>query len=293
MVNLRKAYKKDRDLLLKLFHQGFNINDMSLKSKNILKLFFDNLFENIWIDDSQYIGYCLENENNEIVAFDGYIFSNRYINGTEYKFCNLTTWVVRDDYKKYALLVLKPLSKLKKEFIIVNHTPNLAGFTSLTKLFKFKTLESYMYIVPFLISIKSLFSKISFLPKKSINLLDLDESDRYLFKKYLKSNILIFQLFRNSEKYLIYFKKTFKKGVPFLKFLYTNNLNYFSIDMFFIRDRICWNTNTFGIFVDSRFVNKKLKLSYKKKYPFNKLYLGDFDVNLKHIDNLFSEEIII
>ena len=293
MVKLRKAYKRDKNLLLKLFYQGYKVDDLESKSKNILKLVFYNLFEKIWIDDSQYIGYCLENENNEIVAFDGYIFSNRNINGIDYRFCNLTTWVVRDDYKKYALLVLKPLSKLKKEFTIINHTPNLAGFSSLTKLFRFKPLDSHKYIVPFLISAKSLFSKISFLSKESIDFFELNESDGVIFKKYLNSDILIFQLSRNKKKYLIFFKKTFKKGLPFLKVLYTNNLDYFSDDIFFIRHKICWRTKTFGIFIDSRFINFNIKLSYKQKYAFNKLYLGDSNIDLCHIDNLFSEEIIL
>jgi hypothetical protein len=291
MVKLRKAYKKDRDLLLKLFHVGFKIYSLDLKSKNALKLFFDNLFNNIWIDDSQYIGYCLENENNEIVAFDGYIFSNRNINGKDYKFCSLTTWVVREDYKKYGLLVLRPLSELKKNYIIVNNTPNLAGFTVLTKMFQFKNLDSHRYLVPFFVSVKSLFSEISFLSKEEINVSELNNSDIFLFNYYLKSDILIFQLYRNKKKYLIFFKKIFKRGIPFLKLIYSSNLIYFSRDIYYIRHRICSYTNTLGISVDSRFINFDIKLSYKQK--FNKLYLGEFDFKLSQIDNLFSEETIL
>ena len=68
-----------------------------------------NIFSHPWTErDSQY-GFVLK-ENDIIKGFIGTIKSNRIINNNQLSYCNLTSWIVLDEIRRYSIdLIIKCL----------------------------------------------------------------------------------------------------------------------------------------------------------------------------------------
>ena len=77
------------------------------------------LFLHEW-SDKNYYGYCLKNENMEIVGYFGLIFTkfNKYEN---YGYANITSWCVKKNYRKYSLKLLTAAMQ-ENDYILTSHT---------------------------------------------------------------------------------------------------------------------------------------------------------------------------
>ncbi|WP_460891925.1 hypothetical protein [Rufibacter soli] len=107
MVEVRKAYADDFEGILPLL-MNFN-KDVSI---------WRNLFINHWNHKENYFGFVVTDEE-KIVGFLGGIFSSRIIRGQQEKFCNLSTWIIDEKYKKHGLSLFLPVLELD-EYTITN-----------------------------------------------------------------------------------------------------------------------------------------------------------------------------
>ena len=79
------------------------------------------LFEYQWRRDENYCGLALK-DDDKVVGFIGMIFSQRRIDESVEKFCNLTAWFVREDYRGRAIALLFPLFSMRN-YTITDFTP--------------------------------------------------------------------------------------------------------------------------------------------------------------------------
>lgn len=112
MPSIQKAYAKDFDLIYPLMQQFNNplLNEQSWRS----------LFTRQWDTPYDHFGYYIE-EDGKAAGFLGTIFSRRMINGNLHNFCNLSTWVVDEEYRGMSLMLLFEVLKLK-DCTITNFT---------------------------------------------------------------------------------------------------------------------------------------------------------------------------
>lgn len=93
-----------------------------------------------WHNPDGHVGYALVDDGAP-VGFVGLIFSEMVIDGTPEKFCNVTSWVVNENYEASAAALVLPLRELK-EHTITNLTSNLRAYRVFSRL-GFEILETH------------------------------------------------------------------------------------------------------------------------------------------------------
>lgn len=114
MVQLRKIQS---DLFTNL-HDTFLREDDPLSNEQDWR----NVFDYQWKTEFDHCGYALV-DGDEVVGMIGMVFSERLIDGTTRKFCNLHTWWVRPDHRGRSLALLRPVLKLD-DYTITHFTPD-------------------------------------------------------------------------------------------------------------------------------------------------------------------------
>ena len=71
-----------------------------------------NLLTYHWRTPDENPGFVLL-DDGRVVGYIGTIFSKRHVNGKIEKNCNLTSWIVKDKYRKESLKLLLHILKLK------------------------------------------------------------------------------------------------------------------------------------------------------------------------------------
>ncbi len=140
MTSVRKVNSSDFDLVLPLFN-GFathtQVNPQDWKK----------IFHPIWVNQRQEFGYLLE-DHGEVVGFLGTLYSNRSISGKQQEFCNLTSWIVKPEYRSESLSLLFPLIS-SQDLTLTNFTASNRVINVLLKL-GFRSLEDhYRMVLPF------------------------------------------------------------------------------------------------------------------------------------------------
>ncbi len=289
MISLKKAYRSDKDKLMPLILEGFEVNKNSKPIQLKLKSFFNQLFDIRWACNSEHIGYYLENEEQIPVGFNGYIFSKRKIGEKIYKLCNLTTWVVKKEYSRYGILLYKPVEKLKLTHIITNYSPSVPSQFVLNRM-GFNILDQTKYLLPIIPHYKFLDI---FKIKRKIDFTTINSNEKKIYNDHISSKIIFLQYFKNHKNLLIGCKRVYKRRIPFLEIMYLNNKDLFYKNIQVLRSILNLKFNTLGLIIDSRFLdNKKINLSLKLKTKGMKLIYSK-NIDTSEIDNLYSELIFI
>ena len=103
------------------------------------------LFDLPWSVEEPHRGYILY-EGAKAVGFLGTIFSRREIGGRAHRFCNLSSWIVRDSHRGAALQLVLPVLALKSHTIV-----NLTASPGAHEIFSslgFRTLETAQVLLP-------------------------------------------------------------------------------------------------------------------------------------------------
>ena len=282
MVRIEKVPCADfsavKDLLIKTWGKG---NEAKWRK----------LFEYQWERDENYCGLALKDDDLTI-GFLGMIFSHRRVNGKVEKFCNITSWFVREDYRSRAIALLLPLHGMK-DYTIIDLTPARNVYQIQNKL-GFKDLDAKGRIMlPFGRRLSR--------PQPSDMRVIHDPAE--IEKKLQGDHLTIFndhKIFRcahfmlTSKKgycYLIY-SKLQRKRIPYVHVHYISDRGLFALFYREIRKSILSHCRAFFLLIDSRLVNQlKLPFSFCLPYRAPKQYLSS-TLKPAQIDNLYSELIL-
>ena len=103
------------------------------------------LFDLPWPVEEPTRGFILE-EGGRAVGFLGTIFSAREVRGTRRRFCNLSSWVVRESHRSSSMQLLLPVLGLRTH-TIVNLSASPTAHEIFTRL-GFQTLDDHQVLVP-------------------------------------------------------------------------------------------------------------------------------------------------
>lgn len=290
-VILKEAFSGDYDrtisLLLEVFSGSYNWTN---KQRETFKDFYKGLFSGKWNNGSEkHIGYILENTEGEVVGFVGYIYTQRIIGGINYKFCNLSSWAVKEPYRRDSLELMYPIQD-KPDYIYTNFSPNETAVKVWTKLLKAKQLESQMYAVlaipSFLIfkNLKSYFDD-------AILSNFLDQEEYKLLQDHKSISKATFLLLKNNkgEKCLISATISIrKKYLRFSQINYISNTDFFKTHFKTINWLLSKRLLTVGSLIDKRFLGD-FKPKYATTYPSIKFFLAKNLQSPANIDHLYSE----
>lgn len=284
-IEVKKTYPADFEkiyLLLQEFNSAHTRED------------WHKIFSYQWDGSEDYIGFHLEHNGNA-VGFMGLIFSCRYKNNNRYKFCNITSWIVKENYRAATILLVRKLKSIS-DTIFTGLSPISESFKLLT-LMGFSAFEKHYKIIP---------TVSRFLGRKSdidsyeqLNLLDrVSGENRRIILDHagLKCQSILFEC--NGKQCLLLYKiiKQAHYRVPIKK-----------IQVFHISDIVLFNENFYAIlkffnrrfgllsalYIDDRFIQSKLfLLSIKREINPPRICSPDYQ-NQIDIDALYSEAVLI
>ncbi|NEP60426.1 MAG: GNAT family N-acetyltransferase [Symploca sp. SIO2G7] len=253
---------------------------------------WQSLFNYRWSREEDYCGYGLF-DDQKIVGFIGLLFSKRVINHKVEHFCNLTSWVVKEEYRDHSLSMMLPILRLK------NHTiTDLSAIDKVVRISKrlgFKELDSKIKVLLSLGIFKSKFfaKNLRFSQDKDIISKTLKDNDLQLFQDHLPYPHCGHLLAYNSSDYCyVIYTVVDKYELSHCYIHYISNPELFSKYSLGIRAKIAKSGHTSIVVVDSRMVRGlRLPLSYELSL-LTKLYKST-SLRAEQIDNLYSELMLL
>lgn len=273
---IQKAYKEDFGKIypvLNLFNnKALTIND------------WQNLFVKYWESDRDYFGYYIE-ENNEVAGFIGLIFADRIISDTKYTFCNMTSWIVRPEYRKFSLhLFYQALSE--ENVIFTNITPNPSLFEIL-KRFEFHIVDDYfIFTFPFFFA-KLLPGGASFSSGLELIKSKITQFEKGILDDHKNTKVHPFIIYNEKEYCLIMVSRQYKKRMPVSQVLYVSNKEMFAGNIHYCSGKICLKQKTIALLTGSHFMNSR-KPALSKVFHRKTFFKGDPGLK-DSIDFLYSE----
>jgi hypothetical protein len=265
---------------------------LTFNNPKITKAQWQRLFTDNWNFQKDYCGYKLV-LGNDIVGFIAYIFSKKLIDEKWEKFCNISSWIVKPEYRSSSVDLLYPLLELK-DHTVISFTPTVGAYKVETSLFKLKILDNYEAIIPalprFSVSLRKKFKVIT--PRKNQDeclLPLLTDYERKIFRDHEKFDCHHLVITSNRGNLYMIFKRIYKRHLPFAKLYYISNPGLFLHHLHDIRFRIPLALNTVGIVVDSRFLQgRAIRFKKTKNFYMPMLYRSEH-LQPHEVDYIYSE----
>jgi len=287
LITIEKAVSDDFERVYPLL-LAFNIPRITRED-------WRRLFINIWKSQEASCGYLLA-VDGEVNGFLGLLFSTRTLNGKLEKFCNMTSWIVRDQYRHQSLRLLLEALKLK-EYTITNFTPSQTVAAILKKVGFAELKSSQRILFPIPSAAFSLLrpgnSKYRCIFQLENIRQELSESDRTIFDDHSTlpcRHVLISS--ENDYCYLVLKNKAHRR-LPFARTHYVSNRPLFKEAIDSVRNKICLKLKIAGLMVDERYLNGagfRYSSGYAQQCPafFRSATVGEND-----IDTLYSEVVLL
>ncbi|MEK9627500.1 MAG: GNAT family N-acetyltransferase [Nitrospinota bacterium] len=278
MAIVRKAIEQDFEKIYPLF--------VKFQNPKLSKDDWRQLFVDHWQCKEGYFGYVLENQG-EVVGFLGLIFSNRTLNGRKTKFCNLTSWVVEENFRNQSLSLLLPVLKLN-EYALTIFTPSKETYLVAQKL-GFQDLESKLQIIFPFPSFFTGFSLCEISFDKSLSSKTLTGEVLQIYKDHAFLNCTHVHIHTSSGECYLMGAKIYRKKLPFFQIYYISHPEIFSKFSGKISMKISLKLKTVSIIIEERFL-KGNSIFFAKSWPLPhpRLYKAK-SLGKSDIDSLYSE----
>ena len=274
MPTIRKATPDDFEYVYPLFN-GFQEPRPSKEE-------FQQLFVPRWASDESYIGFILE-ENGEAIGYLGTLFSIRDINGRKEKFCNLCTWIVKEEYRSEGLPLLFQVLRMK-DVTVTNFTGNRVA--AILGKFDFKVLDKTLKI---LLPIPVFGNECELIFDYSRIAPLLAAHDRRVFEDHREFKYPFVLLKRENEVSLICYKKVKSKRLPVLEVHYLSGRDVFINHIRYVLLSLCMRTGAVGLMVGDHFLGETF-LTFSINIPQRQMRLfRSKTVSTEEMDTMYSE----
>ena len=284
MINIREARSVDFESIHKLILNEF-------QSTPIKPHQWKRLFSRHWCTNDDPIGYVLTDDGN-IVGFFGVCISYRTINRGVHKFCNLSTWVVKEQFRNNSLALLFNILKMRN-VIFTAFTPS-ATARDIYQALGFQELESrFIALLP--IPSTNTFNakyKLVFSQNKIAQIISDDH--KVLLHDHLPFSSTNVVIQKGEEYCLIIGKKTKKKRLPFLQILYISDKDIFASYCKTLAITACVKLRVFGLIIEARHLTQRSR--FNLNYEFHKDNSTMFKcafIERNEIDMLYSELFVL
>lgn len=267
---------------------------LELFDSPLSKDLWKSLFDYQWARSEDYCGYGLFDDGVP-VGYLGMLFSQRTIEQQTHHFCNLTSWIVRPDYRSHSLSMMMPIMRLK------NHTvTDLSASETVIKLSErlgFKYLDKTVQVLlPLPLGLgQSKAQTLRFYQDDEISELSLTDSEQRIFedhRRYSDCHQLVIQVTPDEYCHVLYTVHPDSK-LSYCHIQSISNIEVFERYQADIRKCIGRAAGISLIVVDSRFVaSLKLPLSVEIPVGSPRIYRSN-TLQAAQVDNLYSEYILL
>lgn len=281
MAILRRAKACDFE---KIYPLLLEFNNPRLTKDN-----WRELFVNHWDSQEDYFGYMLI-DHAQVVGFLGLIFSDRLINNKIQKFCNITSGIVKKEYRSESLLLFSSLLKLK-DYTVTDFTPSKEVYLILKK-FGFKDVETRTRIIFPLPTIDFL-SKCSIEFDRNIIKNYLDEKNLKIYCDHLKFKNIYLLIRLGSKNCYAIITKIRRKGFFFGRIHYISDIAVFSKCIHKVNMKICLHLKVCGLLINEGYLGGnqiKHSITLKRRYP---TMIKSESLEKNNVDTLYSEVLVL
>jgi hypothetical protein len=248
------------------------------------------LFTTNWDSPENHCGYLLEHDG-EVKGFLGLLFSERTVHGGLEKFCNMTSWIVKQEARGHSLKLLLEALKLK-DYTFTNFTPSHDVATILQKLgfTELQGSEQILLPVPGFSYARTSYRCVFDIEEIGRRLNDVD---RKIFTDHQGFNCRHVLVSEGDRYCYLIFKNRVYKRLPFARVHYLSNRELFASSIDSIRTNLCWRLKVAGLMVNSRYVDGQ-GFSYSRPYPQQcPTFFKSGSLRASDIDTLYSEMILL
>ncbi len=311
MITIKEAFAKDFEDIYPLL-QEFN-------NATITKEKWQSLFIKHFNSSNDHFGYILL-DDSKIVGFQGVVWSIREINNKEYTFCNLSSMIVKKEYRSESLK-LRIHATSNENYVYTTFTSSEKNY-AIGKYLGFKELNEKLQLISFFPKLSHLLRKYQLIYNAEEIKNILNEIHLKIFEDHIKFNCTHFIIKdKNQYCYIILKKKDFapnvlnsskvynlfdsvfyklfkrsiiKKRLIFGYIHYISNFELFYNSINSKCLRICKNLKLDGLIIDERYLKDsktKIFFTYPNKH-ISRLYKS-YSLKPIDIDYLYSELFIL
>ncbi|MBO0857525.1 MAG: hypothetical protein J2P21_03540 [Chloracidobacterium sp.] len=254
------------------------------------------IFDYKWDSDEGYVGYALV-DDRKVVGFNGAIFSRRIIDGKEARICNLTSWIVKEQYRTESLRLVFPYLRLKG-YTITNLTMNDRAW-EVTKRLGYKNLDTnvrLLFPVPGLSATRNEEASLILSDQSRIKE-TLDPVDLKIFidHSHYDCGHLVIQS-KYGYSYIIYTRKRYRKynyDFPYAQIHYISDRRSFLRHLNKVKSYFLKTRKYFFLAVDERLIGNA-SIPYSKSYQLKipRMYKSDV-LCREQVDSLYSELVVL
>lgn len=286
MAIVRKAYAADFDRIYRL--KGL------LPANSASKEDWRQLFSPPWNNGGEPVGYVLV-ADNEIVGFLGTIFSLRVIKGKVIKYCNLTTWVVREEHRRESLYLLLQLNDLEEHTITAFTASDKTAI--MLRALGFKELGCGRMIVFPAPSIKAMLTarRVSLISDPARIAESLSGEELKIFNDHATLKCRHFIIHSLQGDCYCVVSRLQKRGLPVAHLHYAGNINVFLAHINAARMPLLFRMKAVCLMVENRLVggaSLPMSIKYPLPEPCPQLFISDL-LQVGDVDNLYSEKVLL
>jgi len=250
------------------------------------------IFDYRWDKEENYCGLVLKDQDTP-VGFLGLIFSRKQIGPNVEKFCNITSWIVKEEYRSRALALIFPILAMK-DYTITDLSPsskvhqlqNKLGFDDLDTACRILLPFGRRLSQPNIENLEIATNKIEI--EKG-----LQGEHLRIFRDHKIYNCLHLLVHHQNKYCYITFSKLKRKRIRFAHVHYISDPALFSRAYPKIRKAINTAANSKLVFIDSRHVkNMRLPVSITLPFRSPRQYRSS-SLKPEQIDNLYSEVMLL
>jgi hypothetical protein len=254
------------------------------------------IFDYQWESDEGYVGYALV-DDRKVVGFNGAIFSRRIIDGREARFCNLTSWIVKEQYRAESMRLVFPVLKLKG-YTITNLTMNERAW-EITKRLGFKNLDTnvrILFLVPGLSATRKEEAPVIVSDRSRIaEILDPINLKIFIDHSHYNCGHLVIKD-KHGYSYIIYTRKRYRKyncDISYAHIHYISDRSAFLRRLNKIKSYFLKSLKYFFLAVDERLIGDAT-IPYSKVYQLKipRMYKSEV-LSREQVDNLYSELVVL
>jgi hypothetical protein len=277
MAALKQAAPHDFERVYPLIQQF----DNPLLGKEDWRAFFTRR----WDSDDLPVGYLLE-ENDQVVGFLGTIFSRRIIRGKAHLFCNLSTWIVKEEYRGMSLMLLFEVLK-RKDCTFTDFTANKVA--PILKKTGFKDLARYLFVQFPLPFPQSIFGEIKIFTRENELVDRLEGEALSIYQDHAGLNCSHILVTTGQQQCYILYDIVRRKRLPFARIHYISNPEFYLSEAYRFALPACRIAQVAGWMAAENLVqSRKPRFAYAVRQKQSLLFKSD-SLSAEHIDTLYSE----
>jgi len=253
MLSIRKATSAD-------FDEVYSSLLVQFKNPYLTREDYQGLFRRQWESAEDWHGFVLV-DNSTIVGFLGLVHSTRLIRGTERRFCNLSHWIVKTEFRGARknvdaippglLLILEAMTL--PECTLTSFTPTKA-VTPIYERLLWTELDHRCHVILALPYLGVPRSRGRLIYSRNEISARLRGEERKIFRDHEQYKCGHIYIEDGGSGCYVVFTRVMRKRLPFVLVHYIGNVPIFMRNIGRIRYGLCLRQRAIGLLVDERFL---------------------------------------